>query len=157
MSSRLSKTLFLGDPEESYLIGLFHDCGIPLMMLKYPEYKKVLIEANGSHVSFTSIEEKYYPTNHAIVGYYVAHSWGISDKVCNAILNHHAENMLELEDPDVSSLLAILKLAEHICHTNRRLRVDNEWEDHSEEILKHLGLDEDGYIELREEMLSMFD
>lgn len=157
MSSRLSKSLYLGDPEESYLIGLFHDCGIPLMMLKYPDYKKVLIEANNSHVSFTSVEEKYYPTNHAIVGYYVANSWGIGKKVCDAILNHHADNMLNLPDPDVSSLLAILKLAEHICHTHRRLRVDNEWEDHSEEILSHLGLDEDGYIELREEMFSMFD
>lgn len=157
MGARLSKNLFVGDSEEAYLIGLFHDCGIPLMMLKYPDYKKVLIEANDAHETFTAVEEKYYPTNHAIVGYYVAHSWGIGDRVCGAILNHHSENMLKLDDPEISSLLAILKMAEHICHTHRRLSSDNEWDDHYEEILEHLGLDEEGYIELREEMLSMFE
>lgn len=157
MASRLSKQLFIGDPEESYLIGLFHDCGIPMMMLKYPDYKKVLIEANDSHQVFTDIEEKYYPTNHTIVGYYIAHSWGINDKVCNAILNHHAPDMLNLSDPEVSSLLAVMKLAEHICHTHRRLSQDNEWDDHQDEILEHLGLAEDGYIELREEMTSLLD
>ncbi len=157
MASRLSRNLLVGDPEEAYLIGLFHDCGIPLMMLKYPDYKKVLIEANDSHTVFTDVEEKYYPTNHTIVGFYVAHSWGVADKVCQAILNHHAPDMLQLDDPEVSSLLAVMKLAEHICHTHRRLSSDHEWDDHYQEIMEHLGLDEDGYIEVREEMLSMFE
>lgn len=155
MSSRLSKTLLLGDADNAYLLGLFHDVGIPLMMLKFKDYKKVLIEANDSDDTFTAIEEKYYPTNHAVVGYYVSRSWGIEKQVCHAILNHHSNQMLELEDPNVSSLLAIMKLAEHICHMNRRLSLDNEWERHADEILDYLGLDEDGYIELREEMTSL--
>lgn len=155
MSSRLSKSLLLGDSEQAYLLGLFHDVGIPLMMLKFPDYKKILIEANDANVVFTDIEEKYYPTNHAVVGYYVARSWGIEKSVCHAILNHHSPDMLDLDDPHVSSLLAIMKLAEHICHMNRRLSVDNEWENHAPEILEYLGLDDEGYMEIREEMSSL--
>lgn len=155
MSSRLSKKLFLGDPDNAYLLGLFHDVGIPLMMLKYKDYKKVLIEANDSSLPFTTIEEQYYPTNHAVVGYYVGRSWGIEKQVCQGILNHHSPHMLELDDPNVSSLLAIMKLAEHICHMNRRLSLDNEWESHATDILEYLGLDENGYIEIREEMTSL--
>jgi HD-like signal output (HDOD) protein len=155
MSSRLSKSLMLGDPENAYLLGLFHDVGIPLMMLKYPDYKKVLIEANDSNQAFTTIEEKYYPTNHAVVGYYVGRSWGIEKQVCQGILNHHSPQLLSLDDPNVSSLLAIMKLAEHICHLNRRLSLDTEWQHHSDDILEYLGLDEDGYIEVREEMTSL--
>lgn len=42
--------------EMLYTIGLFHNCGIPLLAVKYENYKNVLIEANTSGENFTAVE-----------------------------------------------------------------------------------------------------
>ena len=36
-----------------YTIGLFHNCGIPLLALRFDDYKSILIEANRSGVNST--------------------------------------------------------------------------------------------------------
>ena len=54
-----------------YSIGLFHDCGIPLLALKYPDYKNILMEANRSGYNSVALEEKHYLTNHAVLGCFV--------------------------------------------------------------------------------------
>ncbi len=48
-----------------YTIGLFQNCGIPLLALKFNNYKKLLIAANTSGVNSIEHEEKAYQTNHA--------------------------------------------------------------------------------------------
>lgn len=75
--------------EMLYTIGLFHDCGIPLLALKYENYKDVLIEANTSDESFINVEEKHYQTNHAVLGYYISSSWHLPKEICQLILQHH--------------------------------------------------------------------
>ena len=72
-----------------YTIGLFQNCGIPLLALKYPDYDKVLSEANRMGNNSIAVEEQKYKTNHAVLGYYVATSWHLPKEICKLILEHH--------------------------------------------------------------------
>lgn len=69
-----------------FTIGLFHDCGIPLLALKYRDYKDILIKANDRNDNPIAHEEQAYDTNHAILGYYVASSWHLPKDICQIIL-----------------------------------------------------------------------
>ncbi len=68
-----------------YSIGLFHDCGVPLLALKYQNYNKVLLKANQLNQNSTRLEEKLCHANHAALGYYVASSWHLPKGMCHLI------------------------------------------------------------------------
>src|ERR1700712_730302 len=59
--------------DEAYALGLFHDCGIPLMLKRFPDYMSVLEQAYASansEVRVVDTENQVFNTNHAVVGYY---------------------------------------------------------------------------------------
>jgi HD-like signal output (HDOD) protein len=86
--------------DDAYAFGLFRDCGIPLMAMKYSDYKTVLIEVNKqTETVMTQIEDSYYQTNHASVGYFVARSWHLPKSLCELILRHHEPEFLTASDP----------------------------------------------------------
>lgn len=119
VSSQLS-TLAPDIPkEEAHLFGLFRDCGIPLMMQRFPDYKETLGLANAlTDKPFTSIEDERYSTNHATVGFLLARSWGLPDAICEGILHHHDYSILESREspvhPKARTLIAIMRTAEHM-------------------------------------------
>ena len=132
--------------DEAYALGLFHDCGIPLMLKRFPDYMRVLEQGyanagTGSRVVDT--ENRHFNTNHAVVGYYTAKSWRLPAHLTEAIANHH--NALAIFSDDSSrnsqlkNLLAILKMAEHICASHTVL--GNQREDHECDSIRHLVLD----------------
>ena len=116
----LAKRIGYKSPDEAYTLGLFHNCGIPLMVKRFPNYMTVLEEAyyNASHERrVVDTENRLLNTNHAVVGYFTAKSWNLPLHLCEAIANHH--NLLAIFTEDSSrnarlkTLLAILKMAEH--------------------------------------------
>ncbi|MEB0039454.1 MULTISPECIES: HDOD domain-containing protein [unclassified Pseudomonas] len=132
--------------DEAYALGLFHDCGIPLMLKRFPNYMKVLEDAYakaGPTCRVVDTENAAFNTNHAVVGYFTAKSWRLPEFVTNAIANHH--NALAIFQDDtgrnsqLKNLLAILKMAEHICASYRVL--GNQGEDHEWDSIGHLVLD----------------
>jgi HD-like signal output (HDOD) protein len=149
----LSKQLSVASPDEAYIVGLFHDAGIPLLMQKHADYIEVLKEANSTpDIPFTEIEDKHYNSNHAVVGFYLAKSWRIPERICTCILNHHEEDMLNAEDSDLSDLVAILKMAEAISHYRRRLSDNPEWERFKPKVLEYLQIGESEYEDLKEDL-----
>lgn len=147
----LAKRIGYPSPDEAYTLGLFHNCGIPLMLTRYPDYMAVLEEAYasvGAGTRITDVENRVLNTNHAVVGYFVARSWRLPQPLCDAIANHH--NALDLfsddwGNPQVKTLLAILKMAEHICACHRVLGEqveDGEWDVLSQLVLEYVGLSE---------------
>ena len=85
-------------PEDAYTFGLFRDCGIPILMKKFPGYIDVLKAANAEpEEPFTVIEQTRCPTNHALVGSLMAHSWLLPDELSDAIRHHHDAVALEAE------------------------------------------------------------
>ncbi|QDG57503.1 HDOD domain-containing protein [Pseudomonas sp. NIBRBAC000502773] len=136
--------------DEAYALGLFHDCGVPLMLKRFPNYMTVLEEAYanaGPDCRVVDTENNAFNTNHAVVGYYTAKSWRLPEHVTDAIANHH--NALAIfsdetsRNPQLKNLLAILKMAEHICSSYRVLgnqSVDHEWNAIGHLVLDYVGL-----------------
>ncbi|MCU1721935.1 MULTISPECIES: HDOD domain-containing protein [unclassified Pseudomonas] len=146
--------------DEAYALGLFHDCGVPLMLKRFPEYMRVLEDAYasaGDNQRVVDTENQVFNTNHAVVGYYTAKSWRLPEHVSNAIANHH--NALAVFSDDsprnapLKNLLAILKMAEHICASHRVLgnqSVDHEWNTVGHLVLDYIGLSEYDFESLKQ-------
>ncbi|MDR2882082.1 MAG: HDOD domain-containing protein [Azoarcus sp.] len=129
---RLASVVGKVNPDTAYTFGLFHDCGIPLLAQRYPEYKNVLREANKNigPKTFTDIEEDALGTSHAIIGYYLGRAWGLSDAITQGILDHH--DYTQLGDPrninsEAYHLIAINVMAEYAASTHLRTVQDTEW------------------------------
>ena len=141
--------------EEAYTYGLFHDCGIPMMMQRYPDYKTVLLQANQAYdEAFTEVEDKALGTHHAAMGYFLAKSWYLPDDLCQAILRHHETGVY---DPGagagegVLTMIGIGHIAGHVHHTYMRTGDDAEWAKFKPLVCRHFGLDQEDLINLLED------
>ncbi len=145
-SLTLAKRIGSQTVDESYALGLFHDCGIPLMLKRFPDYMQVLERAYanaGPDQRVVDTENDVFDTNHAVVGYFTAKSWRLPEHVTNAIANHHNALAIFQDDSNrnapLKNMLAVLKMAEHICASHKVL--GNEDEDHEWNAIGHLVLD----------------
>lgn len=141
-----------------YTIGLFQNCGIPLLALKFTDYKAVLIEANSSGISSIELEEKKYQTNHAVLGYYIASSWHLPKEICSLILQHHESDYLSTKSGNNEQLtFAALKVAEHLVERVKRHNVSPDWEGIKECAFDILGITSIDYDDLEDEFFELFD
>ena len=164
-SLTLAKRIGSQAVDESYALGLFHDCGIPLMIKRFPDYMTVLESAYanaGPECRVVDTENTAFDTNHSVVGYYTAKSWRLPDHVTEAIANHH--NALAIFQDDSSrnavlkNLLAPLKMAEHICQSYSVLGnqdEDHEWESIGALVLDYVGLSEYDFEYLKESIREL--
>ncbi|MNL53997.1 HDOD domain protein [compost metagenome] len=116
------------------------------MLKRFPDYMGVLESAYanaGPDTRIVDTENAAFNTNHAVVGYYTAKSWRLPEHLSNAIANHHNAVAIFSDEPthnsQLKNLLAILKMAEHICSSYRIL--GNQTEDHEWNCIGHLVLD----------------
>lgn len=140
--------------EKLFTLGLFHDCGIPVMAMKFGNYQEVLdySEANPSEL-ITSIEEREYKVDHATIGYYVASSWRLPVDICQLILRHHDRKFLDkLDGSEAQTCYAILKMAEHIVHDNKFFRPASDWPYIQDTVFTVLDCDEYDYQDLLEDL-----
>jgi len=142
--------------EYLYTLGLFHDCGIVPMAIKYDDYVNVLHGSNrSSKESLVDIEDRVYGANHAIIGYYLASSWHLPRDICQLILRHHDLSLLEdTSDPNQQLCFCVLKLSESIVNSILRDEKIKDWERLEPFILKKLNMSEDEYIDLQEEAIE---
>jgi HD-like signal output (HDOD) protein len=148
------------EADELYALGLFRDCGIPLMAMKYQDYREVLLEANHSlNHSFTEIEDGHYGTNHAIVGYFVASSWNLPKSLSELILRHHdtdflSDNLVSETDKD---LYALIKIASAAATRYKYGTVDSEWPLTREQVLTHFSLSDLDFQEMLADLLDEYE
>jgi len=140
-----------------YTIGLFQDCGIPLLALKYPDYKDVLSEANKQGVNSIKLEEARYRTNHAVIGYYVATSWHLPKDICQLILQHHDNDFFnQITDHKAQLAFAVLKAAENMVEGVKRYNPSPDWADIGEAALDILGISPEDYGDLENDFAELF-
>lgn len=147
-SATIAKQVGFKNADEAYAIGLFHNAGVPLMMERFDNYSNVMEESySGKAERIIDVENLYFNTNHAVIGYYTARSWHLPQRLCEVIAEHHSAQRIfsqsNNEDSDKRTLLAILKLSEHICGNYKILGQqdeDNEWNEIGSQILEYLGL-----------------
>ena len=140
-----------------YTIGLFQDCGIPLLALKYADYKDVLSEASRLGVNSIQLEEARYRTNHAVIGYYVATSWHLPKDICQLILQHHDHDFFNrVTDPKAQLPFAALKAAENMVEKVKRYNPSPDWADVGEAALDILGISPEDYGDLEDDFAELF-
>jgi HD-like signal output (HDOD) protein len=132
--------------EDAYTFGLFRDCGIPVLLKRFPNYGAVLEVANrDDQRSFTEVEETDLPTNHAMVGCILAQSWWLPEEICLAIRNHHDLAALESAHSELPMLsrrlIATTQLAEHIVQRQLGLSLSQEWPKLGSACLQLLDID----------------
>jgi len=141
-----------------YTIGLFQNCGIPLLALKFDDYKEILIEANSSGVNSIELEEKRYQSNHAVLGYYVASSWNLPKELCSLILQHHEVDYLsDILGNKEQLAFAALKAAENLVERVKRHNVSPDWEEIKEAALDVLGITSIDYDDLEDDFAELFE
>lgn len=141
--------------DQAYLLGLFHNAGIPLLKQKFPDYPVVQIAAYQQPEGYlTRVENERLNTSHQVMGYYIAKTWKLPAEVCTVIRAHHNLERLNGEGEqadDLRQLAAILKLAEHIVGLYRVLGdqpVDHEWERIGGTVMAELGLNQSDFDEI---------
>lgn len=141
-------------PEKLFSLGLFHDCGIPVMAMRYKDYQEVLDHAvNTPSKTLPEIEESHYQVNHATIGYYVSSSWRLPKDICQLILQHHDREFLHrLDQSELQSNYAILKLAENIVYQHKHFRDCADWQYIRDPVLTALDLDEEDVQDLIEDL-----
>lgn len=143
--------------ENAYTFGLFRDCGMPVLMQKYPYYKEVLKQANvTAGLRYTQVEDAAYGTNHAVVGYLFARQWGLADVICQAILSHHDFASLDHEAglPDETcTLIALNLLAERIVNLFLRVNDEAEWDKGKHAVCAFFGLGEPDLDDIVDDLL----
>lgn len=133
--------------ENVYLLGLFHNVGMALLIAKYDNYLDIIENSyDRSSGRIVDVENDAFDTNHAVIGYYTARSWKLENRLCKIISIHHNTSVFKsknVADTSENILLGVLKIAEHIVGLYRVLgnqSIDHEWEKIGENILVSVGL-----------------
>lgn len=137
-------------PDQAYLAGIFHECGVPVLMLRFPKYCHALKLSEATCWPNLSEEDNRFNVDHCTVGYLVARHWGLPDFVCDAVRFHHEMPDERTVGPSVT-LVAIVQLASHFYH--RLNHVDDPvWAKIGERVLSEVGLHNE-----EEEVAEYFD
>ncbi|MBI5918253.1 MAG: HDOD domain-containing protein [Nitrosomonadales bacterium] len=104
--------------DTAYSYALFHDAAIPVMMKRFGDYTKMMIEVKTNGLSLPQTEMERYNCNHAIVGGLLANNWNLPQNIARAIRHHHDEESYDHELKFVSKeelgLMATVHLAERL-------------------------------------------
>jgi HD-like signal output (HDOD) protein len=139
-------------PQEAYTYGLFRDCGIAVLLQHFPDYTRILQNANNEQFrTFTDVEDELLPTNHVVMGSMMTQSWWLPENICQAVRHHHeiAPDQDKHEAP-FRYLVAISQLAEHLLQQNTGRSKTHEWEKLGTACLEQLGLDEEELAAMEE-------
>lgn len=140
-------------PDQAYLAGIFHECGVPILMLRFPDYCGKLRLDTATCWPSLAEEDAHFNVDHCSIGYLVAHHWHLPDFICQAILYHH--EMPQEKLGAVRTLVAILQLAIHFHH--RISHVDHQvWWNIREDTLAELGIPAEAEQAYFEEISEQF-
>lgn len=141
-------------PDQAYLAGIFHACGVPLLLQRFPTYcSEMRLGIPGQWVDLQDEDQKFN-TNHSVVGYLVARHWCLPGFICDAVRYLHS--MHELGEHQSRSLVAILLLAIDIYCRDQRL-LNPEWDRIKPDVLPELGLDDESLPEFIDIVLERYN
>ncbi|OQA32816.1 MAG: HDOD domain protein [Betaproteobacteria bacterium ADurb.Bin341] len=153
VSARLARRIPGISTEDAYTFGLFHDCGIPILMQRFPDYKDTLALANRSQQPMRELENERHNTDHTAVGAMLARNWQLPPLIVDAVRTHHdlAENAEGLPG-ELRDLSAISLVADYIICDFLNLAPEAERNANGADALDHLGLDADELDDLKHDI-----
>ncbi|HED33346.1 MAG TPA: HDOD domain-containing protein [Gammaproteobacteria bacterium] len=161
-AATLVNILGFGSTDEAYTLGLFHDYGIPVLMSKHKDYQTIIQAAyNFDNTHITQIENEHYATNHAVLGYLISRTWKLPEHLRIAIRDHHNFERLSFKRNDygteADTMLAILKMSEHISHIHSAPgedQQDNEWSIIKSDLFDFMGISEPDFIDISDSVIE---
>ena len=145
--------------DHAYMLGLFHNAGVPIMMLKFPDYDEVLEAANtnGWH-NIADLERQKYQTTHTVVGTLLGQKWKLPAVMTDVIYYQFDVEGL-YDSGELSStaldLMTLLKLARYVVEcTESGLQESEEWTQVEDAILSHYALTETDLENYREQLID---
>jgi HD-like signal output (HDOD) protein len=145
--------------EEAFLGGLFHDIGKIIMnTMNRATFQDVMQRCFNDGLSFEEAERQVFPYTHAEVGGLVIKKWNFPGMLMHAVLNHHAFEFAEDEDPYQVNLTCIVGLANMFCHkAGIGIREPDEGLDLLQSVpAVILGLDEQSMEKLLERFMAAY-
>jgi len=140
-------------PDQAYLAGIFHDCGVLLLAQRFAPYcAEMRLGEPGRWVELAE-EDRKFNADHCVVGYLVARHWHLPDFICDAIRYHH--DLKQLGMHAARSMVAIVQLAVEIYYRDQRVH-NAEWDRVKQEVLPELGLGEDTLPEFVDDIIERF-
>jgi HD-like signal output (HDOD) protein len=139
--------------DQAYMAGLFHECGVPILMQRFPEYCQTFRINQGSHWPDFREEDKRFNTDYTVVGYLVTTHWNLPAFICQAVRFHH--DRLNT-DHAALTLVSILQLARHL-HSSIHHTKDTDWAKRSGAIFDEIGVHKDSADEFMEDVLEIFN
>lgn len=140
-------------PDQAYLAGVFHDCGVPVLMQRFTTYcKDMHLDEPGRWTDLVE-EDRRFNADHCVVGYLVAKHWKLPDFICDAIRYHH--EMRSMGSHAARTMVAILQLAIHLYYLDVRVE-DAEWSGISDDVAEELGLHRDALPEYIDEIFDRY-
>lgn len=140
-------------PDQAYLAGLFHDCGVPVLMQRFPDYCKQLNDMQTNEWPKLIAEDQQFNTDHCVVGYLVGKQWRLPEFILRGIRYHHEIESLSYP---ASTVVAILQMSTHIYNSINKNPDDVEWSTSWESTIDELGISADGLKEFEEEIIEGF-
>jgi len=149
-SRNIYQKLFFQPDEHIFSAAILHNIGkIILDQYDHDNYAKVLAEVPAPHFGndVLAAEQKHCDVTHQYIGHFVAESWNLPEMISDVILYHHSP----LESKNQHNLTTVVYLGNLLAH----LILDygffsiNSFDD---EILSHLGLNEDDLAEIFNEL-----
>jgi HD-like signal output (HDOD) protein len=140
-------------PDQAYMAGIFYECGVPVLMQRFPDYCNKLNIDNNACWPILAEEDAIFNVDHCSIGYLVAHHWKLPDFICKAILSRNEIPHEALGA--VRSLVAILQLSIHIYHRISHTDHPHWWKIRAE-VLEELGIHPDSALEYYEEITEQF-
>ena len=129
----LGRELGIADINEAHTFALFRDCGTPLLMDKFPDYRRIIkaAEAEGTQ-RVTDMERVRFGVDHATIGANLAMSWYLPEEIWQPIQLHHAhQELAEKADSQRGTkvkLVALATLADCMFRTHHGVATSEHWE-----------------------------
>ena len=140
-------------PDQAYLAGIFHDCGVPVLMQRFTTYCKAMhLDEPGGWTDLAE-EDQRFNADHCVVGYLVGKHWKLPEFICDAIRYHH--EIGSMGSHAARTMVAIVQLAIHLYYLDAH--ADNpEWEAVRDDVAEELGLHADALPEFIDEILERY-
>lgn len=138
--------------DQAFMAGLFHECGVPILMQRFPDYCQTFRLNHGSDWPNFREEDEHFKTDHAVVGYMVTRHWNLPEFICQAVRYHH--DRLNV-DYAALTMVSILQLARHLHLISHRL-ADPDWPKMKNFVLEEIGVGLEESNEFIEDVLEKF-
>lgn len=131
-----------------YMLGLFQNSGIPIMLQQFEDYSAFAKRAESeSWYQLQEDELAEFDTSHTTLGAVLAQQWKLPNILVEAIYYLYDDSSIFRNDsplhPVAVDLLAIAKLAQYAVDLRTRsLAGHAEWEVVEDSVMEHLALDE---------------